>query len=117
MQPELIVRAPVNCTEQRSTGRKLSNATFLAAARHRLGLAMPLMAAAPACDCGHEDAASPDHAHVCNATKGLRTSRHDQQDERLAASVAARGMFVVQGADVSDSCCTRGGECGGPATV
>ena len=58
---------------------RLSNAAFLAAARHRLGLAMPLMAAAPACDCGHEDAASPDHAHVCNATKGLRTSRHDQQ--------------------------------------
>ena len=35
----------------------------------------PLMATAPACDCVHEDTALPDHAHVCYATKELRTSR------------------------------------------
>ena len=74
---------------------RLFNAAFLAAVRHHLGLAMPLMAAVPACDCGHEDAALPDHAHVCNAIKGLRTSRHDQQVHALqrvlqrAAAIAA----------------------------
>ena len=37
------------------------------------------MVATPACDRAYEDAASPDHTLVCNAKKGLRTSRHDQQ--------------------------------------
>ena len=57
----------------------LSSVAFLTATRHRLGLVMPLRTAASACDCGDEDAASPVHAHTCNAIKGLRSSRHGQR--------------------------------------
>ena len=50
---------------------RLSCATHVTAARRLLGLS------APPCDCGHEDAAAPDHVQVCMATKRGRTFRHD----------------------------------------
>ena len=51
---------------------RLSKATYLAAARRRLRLATFVMAVTQACDCGHEDAASPDHTHLCDATEWWR---------------------------------------------
>ena len=66
------------CTRQ----TQLSSSDYLHAARHRLGLHMPLMAAAPPCRCANAssargDGAAPDHAQTCSATAGCRDLRHN----------------------------------------
>ncbi len=56
----------------------LSDADFVAAGRHLLGLGVPTAVAMPPCSCGGGQPASPDHAMVCRQLAGVSTLRHDQ---------------------------------------
>ena len=58
-------------------GLRLSDAEFVMAGRHLLGLGAPTPVDIPPCDCTAGDLATPDHALSCNHNAGEATVRHD----------------------------------------
>jgi hypothetical protein len=56
---------------------RLSNAEFLAAGRHLLGLGVPSLVDVPPCHCTTGDSTTPDHALSCNRNAGEASMRHN----------------------------------------
>ena len=73
---------------------RLSDSDFRQRGRHQLGEGLATADLQPPCTCGEGTASAPDHAMVCNHTKGDANLRHDHVVDVWCSHVR-KAMFAV----------------------